>query len=164
MKKRIKYFTTIVLCGVLMMINIGIVNASELDNKKIIEKEIILNIDSNSIDITPFASVTYQRHNVDTFTDTVRGKTLQANVTLKVIIRVNESTGVISSYSGPYLNSNWIDVGAYEGYLIDVSTNATYSASRRTLHCTGKFKIYARAATGADEHVSKEFTISLDAG
>ena len=111
MKKRIKYFTTIVLCGVLMMINIGIVNASELDNKKIIEKEIILNIDSNSIDITPFASVTYHRHNVDTFVDTVKGKKLQANVTLKVIIRVNESTGVITSFSGPsvsmYSPSRW---------------------------------------------------------
>ena len=44
-------------------------------------KKIILNVDNNSIDVTTFASVTHQRHNMDTFVDTVRGKILQTNVT-----------------------------------------------------------------------------------
>ncbi len=138
MKKRIKYFTTIVLCGVLMMINIGIVNASELDNKKIIEKEIILNIDSNSIDITPFASVTYQRHNVDTFVDTVKGKKLQANVTLKVIIRVNESTGVITSFSGPSVSMySPAGGGAVSEKLYDINTSYKWgSAAHRSIDFT----------------------------
>lgn len=159
-------FKWVIILGIIILsvfINVGTpVCAIERNVEKTIIKTINFQ-DNDLLGIEPYASATYQRHTVGTFTDTVRGKKLMANVTLKVTIRVNESTGVITSYSGPYLSQNWIDVGAYEGFLQDISTEATLSASKRTLHCVGNFKIYARSPVGTDPHYSKEFTIELDA-
>lgn len=163
-RKMYKFILSTIVCCFITVCTIGSISAIESNNENIVTKTLYLNYTNNEINISPYYTSTYQRHTVDTFSDVVRGKVLEANVTLKVTIRVNENTGEITSYSGPYLNQNWIDVGGYEGFLTDISTDASYSPTRRTLHCIGKFKIYARSAVGTDVHVSKQFTIEFDAG
>lgn len=100
--------------------------------------------------IEPYASATYQRHTVGTFTDTVRGKKLMANVTLKVTIRVNESTGVITSFSGPRVSLKDPAGGAaVSESLYDVSTSYTWgSSAHRSIDFTYKYG-YERIEAGS---------------
>lgn len=139
------------------------VNAIESEDSQIVTKTIYYNAIVQSNGIEPRASSTYTRHNVETFSQTVRGLKMSANVTLKATIRVNENTGVITSYDGPYLNQNWVEVGAYQGRITDVSTSAELSSSRRSLYCQGSFKIYAESGVGANPHYTSSFTIYLTA-
>lgn len=139
------------------------VHAVGSEGNTIVTKTLYYNLSILNQDVISRASTTYTRHNVDTFSQTVRGLKMSANVTLKVTIRVNENTGVITSFDGPYLNQNWVEVGAYQGYITDISTNAEFSESHRSLYCQGSFKIFAETAIGADPHYTSSFTIKLTA-
>ena len=73
------------------------------------------------------------------------------------------SNRFIELIDGIFSNSLNYDVGGYTGRLADISTTATYSSNRRSLNCTGRFKIYAVSTVGSDPHYSKEFSITLKA-
>ena len=161
MKKIMNMIITVLLCFGMITINILPISAFN-QSGVIVEKEIYLNLPVDDI-LQPRASVANDRWKVGEYKDTVRGLTMTANVTLRVTIMVNESTGIITSYRGLAVNTNWVDVGGYTGRLADISTTATYSSNRRSLNCTGRFKIYAVSTVGSDPHYSKEFSITLKA-
>ena len=145
MKKIMNIIITVLLCFGMITINILPISAFN-QSGVIVEKEIYLNLPVDDI-LQPRASVANDRWKVGEYKDTVRGLTMTANVTLRVTIMVNESTGIITSYRGLAVNS----------------TTATYSSNRRSLNCTGRFKIYAVSTVGSDPHYSKEFSITLKA-
>ena len=152
MKKIMNIIITVLLCFGMITINILPISAFN-QSGVIVEKEIYLNLPVDDI-LQPRASVANDRWKVGEYKDTV---------TLRVTIMVNESTGIITSYRGLAVNTNWVDVGGYTGRLADISTTATYSSNRRSLNCTGRFKIYAVSTVGSDPHYSKEFSITLKA-
>ena len=87
-----------------------------------------------------------------------------ASVTLKVTIRVNESTGKITSYGSPSLVQNFAEAPGYVCRVSDITTyKPTLSSSGRTLHCKATFRIHAETSIGGDKHDSGLFTITLDA-
>lgn len=113
--------------------------------------------------MTPRYSSSYERDNVKDFSQTVRGLEMNASVRLSVVINVNEATRVITSYSGPYLESLWMDAGPYLVWLTDISTSQSLSSSRRTLYCEGSFRIHAETYLAMDVHETILFTIKLNA-
>lgn len=127
------------------------------------KKEIIYIIDMKDENILPRYSSSYERTNYKDVTDTVRGLEMTASVKLRVVINVNEATGIITSYSGPYLESIRMYAGPYIVRLEDISTSQRLSSSKRTLYCEGSFRIYAETYLGMDIHRSKLFTIDLNA-
>lgn len=129
----------------------------------ITEKEIIYTVNLDDSTVAPRYSSSYERSNVRDVSDTVRGLEMTATVSLRVVIRVNEATGVITSYSGPYLEPIRMYAGPYLVWLDEMSTSQELSSSRRTLHCEGSFRIHAETYLAMDVHRSKLFTIYLDA-
>lgn len=131
------------------------------DTTNIVTKTIEYTLGSPSI--TPRYSTPYERSDVRDFSQNVNGLRLAASVKLRVVIRVNEATGVITSYSDPYLETIYTEAGAYMSWITDISTSQKLSASKRTLYCEGRFIIHAETFLSMDPRETIRFTISLNA-
>ena len=124
MKKIMNIIITVLLCFGMITINILPISAFN-QSGVIVEKEIYLNLPVDDI-LQPRASVANDRWKVGEYKDTVRGLTMTANVTLRVTIMVNESTGIITSYRGLAVNTNWVDVdvGKFKYYACVISSES----------------------------------------
>ena len=119
MKKIMNIIITVLLCFGMITINILPISAFN-QSGVIVEKEIYLNLPVDDI-LQPRASVANDRWKVGEYKDTVRGLTMTANVTLRVTIMVNESTGIITSYRGLAVNTNWVRVNDATGVITSFS-------------------------------------------
>ena len=133
------------------------------------ENEIVLTyficFDDAGTEIQPRASTTYKRTSGQkSFKDTKNNIEMSCHATLTVTIRVNEATGVITSYDDPVLNVYDCYTRGFETFSENISTSCSLSSTRRTLNCVGNFNLYARSGTGVRMATSKQFTISFNAG
>lgn len=90
----------------------------------------------------------------------------EATVKLSITIRVDDNTGVIRSYEGPYLTLFSLDTAVQKGEMKDINTNAQYSSSKRTITATGSYSIvlYPAGIHGLADQVFGRYTDSFVAG
>lgn len=164
--RRIKYVKICEVFYNFSVIGINNVSASttqyhKSENDTEYEKEIYTKIILNDRQKLSQAKVCRNVKKVET---KVRDLEMIASVTLKVTIRVNESTGKITSYGSPSLVQNFAEAPGYVCRVSDITTyKPTLSSSGRTLHCKATFRIHAETSIGGGKHDSGLFTITLDA-
>lgn len=78
---------------------------------------------------------------------TQNNKTITAETILESTLRINDATGVITSYSGPYLSLTYDNAGyAFTTNLIDASTEAVLSSTKRTITISCSYRVQSVGA------------------
>ena len=100
---------------------------------------------SSKIELYATTSKPVYKDFLDQFTQ--NGKTITVETRLESTLRVNENTGIIHSYSGPYLSLTYDNAGyAFTTNFVDASTNAVLSSTGRTVTLSCSYRTQSVAA------------------
>lgn len=72
-----------------------------------------------------------------------------------VLLRVDENTGVIRSYEGPYLNSIAVTASPFQAVLGEISCYGTLSSTKRTITMYGDVSVTVMSGVGTDRRTAR---------